>query len=129
MYLLYKIINEDTSLSKSYADIVSSLDLKKYLYNYEDPLLIKSKGISNREKGKFSFPNLNLYKIYYSSELSQEINDENNKEDISLMKKFIKDNANYIYASYDNSSSFYEEKKTFSFEVKIKVINDSLFLY
>jgi hypothetical protein len=51
------------------------------------------------------------YKIDESSELSQEINEENNEKDISFMeKKFIKDNVNYMYVSYDDSSSICEEK-------------------
>jgi hypothetical protein len=105
---------------------MSRLDMKQYLYNYEDPLLIKNNNISNEERNKFAFPNLNKeyygknnkqdmsrykYKIDESSELSQEINEENNEKDISFMeKKFIKDNVNYMYVSYDDSSSICEEK-------------------
>ena len=126
MDLLDKVINEDCPVSKSDVDRMSRLDMKQYLYNYEDPLLIKNNNISNEERNKFAFPNLNKeyygknnkqdmsrykYKIDESSELSQEINEENNEKDISFMeKKFIKDNVNYMYVSYDDSSSICEEK-------------------
>ena len=126
MDLLDKVINEDCPVSKSDVDRMSRLDMKQYLYNYEDPLLIKNNNILNEEKNKFAFPNLNKeydgknnkqdiyrykYKIDESSELIQEINEENNEKDISFMeKKFIKDNVNYMYVSYDDSSSFCEEK-------------------
>ena len=126
MDLLDKVINEDCPVSKSDVDRMSRLDMKQYLYNYEDPLLIKNNNISNEEKNKFAFPNLikeydgknnkqdiyrYKYKIDESSELIQEINEENNEKDISFMeKKFIKDNVNYMYVSYDDSSSFCEEK-------------------
>ena len=126
MDLLDKVINEDCPVSKSDVDRMSRLDMKQYLHNYEDPLLIKNNNISNEEKNKLVFPNLNKdqdgknnkqdmyrykYKIDESSELSQEVNEENNEKDISFMeKKFIKDNVNYMYVSYDDSSSFCEEK-------------------
>jgi hypothetical protein len=125
MDLLDKVINEDCPISKNDVDRMSRLDMKQYLNNFEDPLIIKNKDISN-EENKFVFPNLNKeydgknnkqdiyrykYKVDESSELSHEIIDENNEKDISFMeKKFIKDNVNYMYVSYDDSSSFCEEK-------------------
>lgn len=118
MDLLDKVINEDCPVSKSDVDRMSRLDMEQYLNNFEDPLLIKNNNISNEEKNKYYDEKnnkqdkyKNKYKIDESSELSQEINDENNEKDISFMeKKFIKDNVNYMYISYDDSSSFCEEK-------------------
>ena len=134
MDLVDNIINNEGPLTKNEVDKMSRLDMNKYLNNYEDPLIIKKNEKTNKVKRKYMFPplnhnkeeenkneeiennnisnNISKYGISDSYDISQENNDDNDEKDISFMeKKFIKDNVNYMYVSYDESSSFYEDNK------------------
>ena len=109
-------IVDDDPLTKSQIDKMSRLDIKQYLNNFEDPLIIKNNEFKKENKNKFITQELNkgnkknnenaLDKnkdIFIDS--SNEFNIENSMEkDISFMeKKFIKDNVNYLYNSYEDS--------------------------
>ena len=109
-------IVDDDPLTKSQIDKMSRLDIKQYLNNFEDPLIIKNNEFKKENKNKFITEELNKgNKKNNENELdknkdifidsSNEFNIENSMEkDISFMeKKFIKDNVNYLYNSYEDS--------------------------
>ena len=112
-------IVDDDPLTKSQIDKMSRLDIKQYLNNFEDPLIIKNNEFKKEKKNKFITEELNKgNKKNNENELdknkdifidsSNEFNIENSMEkDISFMeKKFIKDNVNYLYNSYESLSDF-----------------------
>ena len=102
---------------------MSRLDIKKYLNNYEVSFIIKN----NEFKNNYLFPKLKKLgedekeiennKIEYETNefifSNQKINVEDSMEkDISFMEsKFIKDNVNYLYTSYEGNSDIEEIKK------------------
>ena len=119
-------IIEDSPLTKSEIDKMSRLDIKKYLNNYEDPFIIKNNELKNENKINYLFPQLkklnddkkdidNNNNIDYETNefifSNQKINVEDSMEkDISFMEsKFIKDNVNYLYTSYEDNSDFDEK--------------------
>ena len=119
-------IIEDSPLTKSEIDKMSRLDIKKYLNNYEDPFIIKNNELKNENKINYLFPQLkklnddkkdidNINNIDYETNefifSNQKINVEDSMEkDISFMEsKFIKDNVNYLYKSYEDNSDIDEK--------------------
>ena len=120
---LVKNIIDDTTLTKNDIDKMSRLDIKKYLYNFEDPLIVKNNELNNENKGKYyysSFKKDNWEKnknekynyLNIDDDINREYNIDNSLEkSISFIeKKFIKDNVNYLYNSYDDNSDFEENK-------------------
>jgi hypothetical protein len=116
---LVKSIVDDTPLKKSDVDKMSRLDIKRYLNNYEDPFIVKDKNEINHEnEKKFYFStfkkdnNAKNERCDIYSSMDDDFNRENNVGDsmeksISFMeKKFIKDNVNYLYNSYESLSDF-----------------------
>ena len=97
---------------------MSRLDINKYLNNFEDPLIIKNHKLGNKNKIEWTFPMLekvcedkkdqenidNRNNEFFNS--NQKINVEDSMEkDISFMEaKFIRDNVNYLYKSYEDNS-------------------------
>ena len=120
-------IIEDSPLTKSEVDKMSRLDIKKYLNNYEDPFIIKNNELKNENKINYLFPKLKKLDEdqkememennidYEANEFifsNQKINEEESMEkDISFMEsKFIKDNVNYLYTSYEGNSDIENQK-------------------
>ena len=119
---LVKSIIDDAPLKKSDVDKMSRLDIKRYLNNYEDPFIVKKNENNYENDKKFYFTKFkrdnydknercNIYSSY-----DDDINKENNvgssmEKSISFMeKKFIKDNVNYLYNSYESLSECEENK-------------------
>ena len=109
-------ILEENPITKSEIDKMSRLDMEQYLNNFEDPLIIKNNELNyeNMIKKQIKIPslkgleneNITDNNIVDSSNLNQKINLGNSMiKDISFMEaKFIKDNVNYLYNSYDDNS-------------------------
>ena len=109
-------ILEENHITKSEIDKMSRLDMKQFLYNLEDPLIIKNNELKyeNILKKQNKIPSIKDFEkeniidnsIGDSSNLSQKINLGNNMiKDISFVEaKFIKDNVNYLYNSYEDNS-------------------------
>ena len=102
-------IVEENPLTKSQIDKMSRLDMKQYLNNFEDPLIIKNnENIIKKKNNILSIKNFDLEYIDDSINFNQKINlGDSIEKDISLLEtKFIKDNVNYLYKSYEDNSDY-----------------------
>ena len=91
-------IVEENPLTKSQIDKMSRLDMKQYLNNFEDPLIIKNnENIIKKKNNILSIKNFDLEYIDDFINFNQKIDfGDSMEKDISLIgTKFIKDNVNY----------------------------------
>ena len=103
-------IVEENPLTKSQIDKMSRLDMKQYLNNFEDPLIIKNnelniENIIKKKNNILSIKNFDLEYIDDSINFNRKISlGDSMEKDISLIEtKFIKDNVNYLYKSYEDN--------------------------
>ena len=103
-------IVEENPLTKSQIDKMSRLDMKQYLNNFEDPLIIKNnelniENIIKKKNNILSIKNFDLEYIDDFINFNQKIDfGDSMEKDISLIgTKFIKDNVNYLYKSYEDN--------------------------
>ena len=102
-------IVEENPLTKSQIDKMSRLDMKQYLNNFEDPLIIKNnENIIKKKNNILSIKNFDLEYIDDFINFNQKIDfGDSMEKDISLIgTKFIKDNVNYLYKSYEDNSDY-----------------------
>ena len=102
-------IVEENPLTKSQIDKMSRLDMKQYLNNFEDPLIIKNnENIIKKKNNILSIKNFDLEYIDDSINFNRKISlGDSMEKDISLIEtKFIKDNVNYLYKSYEDNSDY-----------------------